>query len=225
MSRSADVTRLLEDWTRGDQDALAELMPAVYDELHRRAQAYLRRERPDHTLQPTALIHEAFLRLVDQRSVRWQSRVHFYAIAAQQMRRILVDHARARHAAKRGQGLQRVSLDEAAGLPEQSEAELIALDEALQRLAEVDPRTARVVELRFFGGLTVEETAEALGISDRTVKRAAGRGLSAAAGGGLERAPGLRRLSPRAARRRGRGRSPGTSQSWPASGRPRSARP
>jgi RNA polymerase sigma factor (TIGR02999 family) len=171
MAEPADVTRLLEEWAHGDPEALAALVPAVYEELHRRAESHLRRERRDHTLQATALIHEAFLRLVDQRQVRWQSRVHFYAIAAELMRRILIDHARARQAAKRGRGLRKVSLDQAAGLPEQTDSDLVALDEALQRLAALDPRAARVVELRFFGGLSVEETAEVLGVSPRTIKR------------------------------------------------------
>lgn len=166
-----NVTDLLHDWSRGDRGALDSLMPAIYDELRRQAARYLRQERPGHTLQTTALIHEAYLRLVDQKNVQWQNRTHFFAIAAQLMRRILVDHARQRQAAKRGGDALRVTLNESMALSEEPDVNLVALDEALNRLAEIDPQQARVVELRFFSGLSIEETAEALGISPRTVKR------------------------------------------------------
>ena len=166
-----DVTALLKDWSSGDRQALERLMPLVYDELRKLAASYLRVERPDHTLQPTALVHEAFLRLVDQRSVDWANRAHFFGIAAQMMRRILVDHARKRHAAKRDASQYRVDTlveDE----PESDQGpELLALDRALVGLEQLDPRQARIVELRFFAGLTVEETAEVVAISTATVKR------------------------------------------------------
>ena len=165
-----DVTRRLAEWSRGDQHALAELMPLVYDELRRLADSYLRRERPDHTLQPTALVHEAYLRLVDQ-TVELQNRAHFFGVAAQVMRCILVDHARAHQAAKRGGGAHKLSLDEVAELAEGQAVDLIALDDALKALAALDPQQSRVVELRYFGGLTVEEAAEVLGVSPATVKR------------------------------------------------------
>jgi RNA polymerase sigma-70 factor (ECF subfamily) len=166
-----EVTALLLSWSDGDQDALARLMPLVYDELRRLALDHLRRERPDHTLQPTALVNEVYLRLVDQRSVSWQTRAQFFGLAARLMRHVLVDHARTRAAAKRGGGASKLSLDEARVAPEEVAAELVALDEALVRLAAVDERKGRVVEMRFFGGLSVEETAEALGVSDKTVMR------------------------------------------------------
>jgi RNA polymerase sigma factor (TIGR02999 family) len=166
-----EVTALLLSWSDGDRDALARLMPLVYDELRRLALDHLRRERPDHTLQPTALVNEVYLRLVDQRRVSWQTRAQFFGLAAQLMRHVLVDHARTRAAAKRGGGLSKLSLDEARIAPEQVAAELVALDEALVRLAAVDERKSRVVEMRFFAGLSVEETAEALGVSDKTVMR------------------------------------------------------
>ena len=159
MGESGEVTRLLGEIGRGDKDAMNRLMPLVYDELHRLARAYFRRERGEHTLQPTALVHEAYLRLVDQRRVRWQNRSHFFGVAAQLMRRILVDHARRRRRVKRGGGVPMVSLDEAAVVSRQPDVDLLALDEALNRLAEIDQRKARIVELRFFGGLEVEETA------------------------------------------------------------------
>lgn len=165
------VTRLLRDWSNGDQSALEQLTPLVYSELRRLAGRYLRKERPDHTLQSTALVHEAFIRLVDQRDVRWQNRAHFFGVAAQMIRRILVDHARGRHASKRGSGAPKLSLDEALATPERRDLDLIALDDALNSLAKIDPQQARIVELRFFTGLTVEETAEVLGISPATVKR------------------------------------------------------
>jgi len=166
-----EVSQLLIEWGRGDQEALDRLMPLVYDELRRLASRHLRRERPDHTLQTTALVHEAYLALVGQRQANWQNRAQFFAIAAQLMRRILVDYARSQQAAKRGGDYLKVSLDEAAALPDKKSADLLALDEALDRLANLDPQQSRVVELRIFGGLSVEETAEALGISPRTVKR------------------------------------------------------
>lgn len=166
-----DVTGLLRRWSEGDEEALQKLMPVVYDELRGLAGHYLRAERPDHTLQPTALVHEAFLRLVGQREVVWQNRAHFFGIAAQMMRRILVDHARKRKAAKRDVGSYRVELTQPDAGAFEREPELLALDEALTQLEALDPKQARIVELRFFGGLTVEETAEVAGISTATVKR------------------------------------------------------
>ena len=145
-------------------------MPLVYDELHRLARRYLRRERSDHTLQSTALVHEAYLKMVDQKNVRWQNRAHFFGVAAQSIRHILVDHARSHLAAKRGAGAAKLSLDEAIGVPEKREVDLLALDQALEGLAVLDPQQGRIVELRFFGGLTVEEVAESLGLSKRTVE-------------------------------------------------------
>jgi RNA polymerase sigma factor (TIGR02999 family) len=165
-----DVTRLLVQWTEGDPKALEDLLPLVYDELRRLAQRYLRRESAGHTLQGTALVHEAYLRLVDQ-NVSWQSRAHFFAIAAQMMRRILVDHARARNAAKRGDGGCKVTLDEGLVSAEQRDVNVIALDEALTNLAKLDPQQSQIVELRFFAGLSIEDTAEVLKISPATVKR------------------------------------------------------
>jgi RNA polymerase sigma factor (TIGR02999 family) len=164
------VTALLRDWSGGDQAALERLMPLVYAELRKLAASYLRSERPNHTLQPTALVNEAYLRLVDQRNVNWQNRAHFFGIAAQMMRRILVDHARRRQAGKRDAApyLLQASADLPGGF---RDLELLALDEALRGLAALDTRQARIVELRFFGGLTVEETAEAAGVSPATVKR------------------------------------------------------
>ncbi len=167
----SEVSQLLLAWGRGDQEALERLTPLVYTELRRLASRQLRRERPDHTLQTTALVHEAYLALVDQRQANWQNRAQFFAIAAQLMRRILVDYARSHRAAKRGGDYLKVSLDEAIALAEEKSADLLALDEALVRLADLDPQQSRVVELRVFGGLSVEETAAALGISPRTVKR------------------------------------------------------
>lgn len=165
------VTRLLVNWSNGDQSALEQLTPLVYGELRRLAGRYLRRERPDHTLQSTALVHEAFIRMIDQRNVRWQNRAHFFGVAAQMIRRILVDHARGRQASKRGAGAPRLSLDEAIALPDRKDIDLVALDDALTSLARIDPQQARIVELRFFTGLTVDETAEVLNISPATVKR------------------------------------------------------
>ncbi len=173
MSRvpSSDITRLLMNWSKGDQSAIGELMPLVYGELRRLASAYLRRERPNHTLQSTALVHEAFVRLVDQRDVQWRNRAHFYGIAAQMIRRILVDYARAQHARKRGSGAIKLALDEAIGVPAQPDVDLIGLNAALDRLAELDPRQSRIVELRFFAGLSLEETAEVTHLSIATIRR------------------------------------------------------
>jgi len=168
---SENVTQLLVDWSKGNKEALDRLVPIVYEELRRQASRYLRRERAGHTLQTTALIHEAYLRLVDQRNVHWQNRAHFFGIAAQLMRRILVDHARTRKRAKRGGSNIRVSLDEATALATSRELDIVALDEALERLGEIDSQQSRIVELRFFSGLNVEETAEVLKISPATVKR------------------------------------------------------
>lgn len=166
-----EVTALLREWSAGDRGALERLIPLVYGELRRLAASHLRSERGNHTLQPTALVHEAYLRIVGQRSVSWANRAHFFGIAAQMMRRVLVDHARKRQAAKRSPGTLCVDLGEA-GVEEGSPApELLALDRALTELEKLDPRQARVVELRFFAGLSVEETAEVAGISPATVKR------------------------------------------------------
>ena len=166
-----ELTQLLLDWSKGNQTALDKLTPLIYRELRRLARQYMARERVGHTLQTTDLVHEAYLRLVDQRRVRWQNRSHFYGVAAQLMRRILVDHARRHNRVKRGGGAAMVSLDEAAVVSRQSDVDLLALDEALNRLAKIDQRKARIVELRFFGGLEVEETAAYLKISEITVMR------------------------------------------------------
>jgi RNA polymerase sigma-70 factor (ECF subfamily) len=164
-----EVTGLLLDWSNGDREAYDKLVPLVYEELHRLAHRYMRREHPGHTLQTTALVGEAYLRLVEQKGVRWQNRAHFFAISAELMRRILVDHARTQARAKRGGGARALPLDEALLVSEERSTDLVALDEALKRLAEIDPRKARVVELRFFGGLGVKETAEVLGVHANTV--------------------------------------------------------
>jgi RNA polymerase sigma factor (TIGR02999 family) len=166
-----NVTHLLVAWRQGDQAALAHLLPLVYDELRRLAQRYLQRERPDHTLQATALVHEAYLRLVDQRQAQWQNRAHFFGVAAQMMRRLLVDHARQQHAAKRGGAAPQLALDEALQVADARAADVVTLDEALTALAALDPQQSRIVELRFFGGLTIEETAEVVGVSPATIKR------------------------------------------------------
>jgi RNA polymerase sigma factor (sigma-70 family) len=190
MERGADrpVTQLLAQWRGGNERALGELTGLVYQELRNLAQRHLRRERPNHTIQRTALVHEAFVRLVNQQSVDWQSRAHFFALASNLMRRILVDHARARLASKRGGGAVAVSLDDlmapldaettgASNIPEpqhfdgETDDDVAAIDEALTRLGGMDARQARIVEMRYFGGLTIEETAQALEISDATVKR------------------------------------------------------
>ena len=170
MARSADITGLLVAWGNGEQAVASPLMDAVYSELRRLARGYLRRERADHSLPPTALVHEAYLKLVDQRRVRWQSRTQFFAIAAHLMRRILVDHARARAAAKRGAGAK-VALDDGDAETNPPNVDMLDLDAALEELALVDPRQSRLVELRFFGGLTVNETAVVLGVAPITVKR------------------------------------------------------
>ncbi|HSU32269.1 MAG TPA: sigma-70 family RNA polymerase sigma factor [Bryobacteraceae bacterium] len=166
-----EVTSLLIRWREGDRAALDQLTPLIYDELRRLARSYLRRERPDHTLNGTALVHEAYLRLVDQRNVEWHSRSHFFALAAESIRRILVDHARARVAAKRGGANVKLSLDEALAPADEKDLDMLALDDALKALASADPQQSRIVELRYFAGLTIEETADVLGISPATVKR------------------------------------------------------
>ena len=166
------ITQLLIDWGKGDQAALEKLMPLVYDELRRLASNYLRRERATHTLQPTALVNEAYLKLVDQRNAKWQNRAHFFGISAQLMRRILVDHARQHQAAKRGgSNQQRLSITSAEQVAKQPEIDLLALNEALEELTQMDPQQAQIVELKFFGGLSIDETAEVLGISHATVER------------------------------------------------------
>jgi len=166
-----EITQLLAEWSDGNQSALDELYPLVYDELHKLARRYMSRERKGHTLQTTALINEAYVRLVDQRNVHWTNRSHFFAISAQIMRRILIDHARRHAYAKRGGGARQVSLEEAAIVASNTGSELIRLDEALKSLAERDPRRSRVVELRYFGGLNNEEIAGILHVSENTVTR------------------------------------------------------
>jgi len=166
-----EITRLLVAWGDGDEAALEELTPLVYQQLHRLAHHYLRHEQPGHTLQTSALVNEAYLRLVDWKNVRWQSRAHFFGVSAQLMRRILVDFARSRHYQKRGGGLPALALEEAALISGEKSADLVALDEALVSLSKLDARQSKVVELRFFGGLTVEETAEVLIVSAGTVGR------------------------------------------------------
>ena len=166
------VTQLLVDWSNGDQKALDKLMPMVYSELRRLASNYLRRERAGHTLQPTALVNEAYLKLIDQKNARWQNRAQFFGVSAQLMRRILVDHARAHQAGKRGgSDQQRLSITSAERFVQQPEVDLLALHEALEELATLDPQQERIVELRFFGGLSIEETAEVLGVGHATVER------------------------------------------------------
>ena len=165
------VTRLLIELSKGDRGAVDLLLPVIYDELRKLAANYLRRERPDHTLQPTALVHEAYIRLVDQTRVNWQNRAHFFGVAAQIMRRLLVDHARKHNAEKRGQDFQMISLDENIDRAVERSSELIALDDALKTLAEFDEQKARMVELRYFGGLSIEETADVLGVTPTTIKR------------------------------------------------------
>jgi RNA polymerase sigma factor (TIGR02999 family) len=166
-----DITQLLRAWSDGNQAALDRLMPLVYAQLRQAAHRYMARERRGHTLQTTALVNEVYVRLAKAREMRWQDRVHFFAISAQMMRRILTDHARARQYAKRGGGAQVVSLDEAPEVSPKPHADLVALDDALKRLAAVDERKSRVVELRYFGGLSVEETGEVLKVSPETVMR------------------------------------------------------
>ncbi len=167
-----DVTQLLVNWSKGDQSALDELMPLVYGELRRLAGAYLRRERSNHTLQSTALVNEAFMRLVNQHDVQWRNRAHFYAIAAQMIRRILVDYARSQHAEKRGSGAIKLELDEAMAVAQTgTDIDLLGLNDALDALAELDERQSRIVELRFFAGLSIEETAEVMHLSPASIKR------------------------------------------------------
>lgn len=166
-----NVTRMLIDWSAGDPAAPERLMPLVYEELRGLARQYLQRERRDHTLQATGLVHEAYLRLVDQTATTWRDRAHFFSIAAGVMRRVLVDHARSHRAAKRGGDQEKLQLDEAVAFSPQRHVDLVALDEALKNLSQFDPRQSQIVELRFFGGLTVEEVGEVLEISPRTVKR------------------------------------------------------
>lgn len=170
-SAEADITRLLVDWGGGDRAALDRLLPLVEAELRRIASRHMRRETPGHTLQTTALVNEAFLKLVDQREARWQNRAHFFAIAAQIMRRVLLDYARTQNRAKRGGAAAHVALDEAAALSPERCGEMLALDEALRELAKFDEVKSRIVEMRYFGGLSVEETAEVLGVSPATVAR------------------------------------------------------
>lgn len=171
MESSADVTALLGELTKGNPEAGPKLIPLVYDQLRRLADAYMRRERTGHTLQTTALVHEAYLKLLGQRSVDWQNRAHFFGIAAQIMRRVLIDHARAHVRDKRGKGQEVFPLDEALVFSPERSPDFLELNEALEKLATLDARQAKIVEMRFFGGLTVEETAEVLGISAKTVKR------------------------------------------------------
>jgi RNA polymerase sigma factor (TIGR02999 family) len=166
-----EITQLLLSWSEGDKSALDQLIPLVYPELKRLARRYMGRESPDHTLQTSALINEAYLRLVDQHAVEWQDRAHFFAVAAQVMRHILIDHARSHRYHKRGAGAEHIPLDDVAVVSQERATELVALDDALTRLATVDPRKSQIVELRFFGGLTVEETAEVMKLSPITIKR------------------------------------------------------
>jgi len=167
-----NITEMLREWSSGKTEVMDDLLPLIYDELHKRAAAYLRRERPNHTLQATALVHEAYLKLIDQRQDRWASRDHFFAIAAQAMRRILVDHARSRHRQKRGGSNEDLPLEDALlAAADETNVDLIALDEAMKKLAELDPQQERIVELRYFGGLSLDEAANALGISRATAAR------------------------------------------------------
>ncbi len=171
-SKASKITQMLREWSDGSQEALDNLLPLVYDELHRQAASFLRKERPGHTLQTTALINEAYLKLIDRRDVNWQSRTHFFAVAAQAMRRILVDYAKAKHREKRGGDNIKLSLEDATLVAAKEKGiDLIALDEALNKLAKFDAQQARVVELRYFSGLSLEETAEALHVSRATVAR------------------------------------------------------
>lgn len=167
-----DVTRMLKRWSEGDREALDRLMPVVYDELHRIAERYFRRERSDNTLQPTALVNEVYIRLVHQGEIDWQNRAQFFGIAATNMRRILVERARARNAVKRGKGDYKLDVTEVSDIPDDNNPlDLLALDRALEELASFDPQQSRIVEFKFFGGLSIEETAEVLGVSPATVKR------------------------------------------------------
>jgi len=166
-----EITQLLQKWQEGNNEALETLMPLVYAELKRLAGSYLRRERPDHTLQSAALVNEAYLRLVDQTQTQWQNKAHFFGIAAQMMRRILADHARGHNAAKRGAGMPELELNEAVAQAQTKSVDLLDLEEALQKLEKLDAQQGKIVELRFFGGLSIEDTANVLGISPATVKR------------------------------------------------------
>jgi RNA polymerase sigma factor (TIGR02999 family) len=170
MSAAHSVTQLLEQWNNGDREALEKLMPLVYEQLRKMAKRYMRQQNPGHTLQTTALIHEAYLRMVPQKEKQFENRAHFFAVAAQAMRHILVDYARQRHTAKRGGGVRPISLEEAAIVTHERAAELIAFDEALKQLQTLSMRQSRVVELRYFGGLTIKETAAVLGVSPTTVE-------------------------------------------------------
>lgn len=171
MTAPPQVTQLLVAWSNGDESARDQLMPLVYAELHRLAHGYMKRESPGHTLQTSALVNEAFMKLIDQRDVHWKNRAHFFGIAAQMMRRILVDYARGRKYAKRGGGVPHVSFDEAIRVSDERADEVVALDDALKSLAEFDRRKSEIVEMRFFGGLSIEETAEVLNVSPGTVMR------------------------------------------------------
>ncbi|HEU4477011.1 MAG TPA: sigma-70 family RNA polymerase sigma factor [Pyrinomonadaceae bacterium] len=170
-SPNKNVSQLLIAWSEGDEAALEQLTPLVYDELHRLARRYMRRESPGHTLQTSALVNEAYLRLVDQRQVHWQNRSHFFGIAAQLMRRILVDHARSHRRAKRGGDAHRLSLDATLIMSKDRFADLLSIDEALSRLSEFDPQKSRIVEMKFFGGLSTDEVADCLHVSSRTIER------------------------------------------------------
>ena len=171
VNASREVTQILKEWSAGDSTAADKLMPLVYEELRRLARSYLARERADHTLQATALVHEAYLRLADARELDWKDRAHFYGIAARLMRRILVDHARSHQAAKRGGLMQKYPLEEAGEMPGTGATDLVALDNALEELTRIYPRKSQVVELKFFGGLEANEIAEVLQISEKTVLR------------------------------------------------------
>jgi RNA polymerase sigma factor (TIGR02999 family) len=167
-----EITQMLMELTDGNTDVVNQILPHIYDELKRLAGSYLRRERPDHTLQPTALVHEAYMKLIDQKNVRWQNRAHFFGIAAQVMRRILMDHARKHKAEKRGGEADKLPIDEGIiVVSQESSSQLLALDDALKTLAELDPQKAKIVELRYFGGLSIEETAEVMGVSVPTINR------------------------------------------------------
>jgi len=171
MAETQNITQMLREMSAGDGSMPEKLLPLVYDELRRLARGYMQNERSDHTLQATALVHEAYIQLVDWKNVSWQNRAHFFAAAAQMMRKILVDHAREKKALKRGGGLRTIALDDAVSFPNRDVVDLIPLDDALNELESFDPQQVRIVELRFFGGLTIPETAHALNISESTVKR------------------------------------------------------
>jgi RNA polymerase sigma factor (TIGR02999 family) len=171
LSASLEITRLLQDWSNGDEQALEKLTPVLYKELHRMAHRYMRQERPGHTLQTTALINEAYLRLIGWKNVRWQNRAQFFGVSAQLMRKILVDFARSRNYAKRGPSARLISIEQAPGGSRDRARDILALDDALKQLAAIDPRKSQIVELRFFGGLSLEETAEILKVSSRTIRR------------------------------------------------------